>query len=145
MLKDEWGTPLDIFIDLDKEFNFTLDPCGIHNRVLKDGLNTLDTRLGMNGLTHNWKGQSVFVNPPYSGKNIQEWIEKCYAEKDNAHSIVLLIPATKTGTNYFHQYIIPYADIRFVKGRINFVPLAGQNDNSNPLYSIICIFRKVKQ
>lgn len=32
---DEWGTPQDLFDNLDKEFNFTLDPCANKNRPLK--------------------------------------------------------------------------------------------------------------
>jgi len=150
--KDEWGTPKDIFYELDSEFHFTFDPCGCKDRFLKPDMLTLDKDymyydggvLGHygNGLMWSWWGMVAFVNPPYSGNNIEKWIKKCHDEKDRAKVIVLLIPTTKTGTEYFHKYVIPFAEIRFVKGRINFVPLAGQNDNSNPLYSLICIFRR---
>lgn len=138
--KDEWGTPDDLFKDLDDEFNFTLDPCASKKRSLKPGIENIFKE--KDGLLADWSGHSVFVNPPYSGKNIELWIKKSYKQRRNAKDIVLLIPATKTGTKYFHRYIIPYADIRFVKGRVNFIPLAGQNNNSNPLYSLICIFEE---
>jgi site-specific DNA-methyltransferase (adenine-specific) len=139
--KDEWGTPIRLFNELDNEFNFNLDPCSSKNRLLKPNIKCYYKE--DDGLQQNWNGKNVFVNPPYSGNNIKKWIKKCYEEKDRANIIVLLIPATKTGTKYFHRYVIPHAEIRFVAGRINFIPLSGQNDNSNPLYSLLCIFRKV--
>ena len=140
--KDEWGTPQDFFDELDKEFHFDLDPCSSHKRRLKPAGTITCYYKKEDGLEQSWGHRRVFVNPPYSGKNIEKWIKKCYDEKDKANVIVLLIPSTKTGTEYFHEYVILYAEIRFVKGRINFIPLAGQNDNSNPLYSLLCIFRR---
>ena len=37
---DEWGTPKEFFQTLDKEFRFTLDPCGDKIRLLKNGIKT---------------------------------------------------------------------------------------------------------
>lgn len=63
---DEWGTPKEFFQTLDKEFKFTLDPCGDKNRILKSGIKTFD--ITDNGLNQSWQDENVFVNPPYSKK-----------------------------------------------------------------------------
>ena len=95
------------------------------------------------GLTLDWCNERVFVNPPYSGSNIKHWMMKCYEERNNADVIVMLLPTTKTGTKYFKEYVLDInVETRFLTGRINFIPLAGQNDNSNPLYSMLIIWRK---
>lgn len=139
-MKNEWGTPKEIFNILDEEFHFTLDPCANKTRLLKKDVISLD--ILDNGLKYNWHNHRVFVNPPYSDDNIRRWIIKCFEERQSAEVIVLLIPVTKTGTGYFHRFVIHTAEIRFIKGRISFVPLEGQKSSSNPLYSMICIWRK---
>ena len=131
MNKDDWGTPEHIYNELDNEFHFTLDPCPF-------------PKPEWDGLEINWSNERVFVNPPYSGSNIKLWIEKCFNERNNAEVIVMLIPTTKTGTKYFKKYVLDIgAEIRFITGRINFTPLAGQNDNSNPLYSLLIVWKPI--
>ena len=95
-----------------------------------------------NGLLFNWEDFRVFVNPPYSNKNVEAWCKKCYDEKDLAELIVLLIPLSKGSTNYFHKYVYPYAEIRLLKGRLKFIPLNRQKQSSNPMGSMLCIFRR---
>ena len=128
--KDDWGTPEYLYKELDDEFCFTLDPCPF-------------PKPKWDGLEISWMDECVFVNPPYSGSNIEKWMKKCYKERDNAEVIVMLIPTTKTGTRYFKECVLDIgAEMRFITGRINFIPLGGQNDNSNPLYSMLIIWRK---
>ncbi len=128
--KNDWGTPSELYNELDDEFHFTLDPCPF-------------PKPEWDGLQIDWSNENVFVNPPYSGNNIMNWMEKCYKEINKANVIVLLIPTTKTGTKYFKKYVLDIgAEIRFITGRVNFIPLARQNDNSNPLYSMLIIWRK---
>jgi len=145
--KDEWGTPQGLFDELDKEFNFTLDPCGSLKRPLKKDIITNDYSAedGEDGLAMSWEGHNVFVNPPYSGDNIKIWMYKCYQERTKAKVIVLLIPTTKTGTKYFKEYVLNVgAEIRFVTGRVNFVPLEGQKVTQNPLYSMLIVYRNTE-
>jgi len=87
----------------------------------------------------------VFVNPPYS--NIGGFLEKGHEEikNGNAKKLVFLIPV-RTDTKWFHTYIYPnfkrecepYADIRFIKGRIKFTN-GSQATNSAPFPSMIVI------
>lgn len=135
---DEWGTPRDFFNELDKEFDFTLDPCGDKSRRLKEDMITWD--IEDNGLTNDWSGHRVYCNPPYSGANLKKWCEKIYKEKDKVELIVLLCPIRKLCNHYFHDLVLDHANLRIVKGRLNFIPLAEQNQaTSNPSGSALCI------
>ena len=115
---NNWGTPSTIKNRYDGWF----DPCP-YPRPIWDGLQM------------EWKEKN-FVNPPYD--NIGAWAQKSMEEFKKGKTIHLLIPA-RTDTKYFHQFILPYADIEFIKGRLKFVSLDGKSKNmSAPFPSIIC-------
>ena len=140
--KDEWGTPRYLFEELDREFNFTLDPCGWRERRLKPGMITLDVRNGGDGLVCDWTGHRVFVNPPYSEHKITEWVKKAFLYKNSAEVIVMLIPPN-TATKCFHDFIYHIAEIRFLRGRVAFIDRdTGRKENSNTQGSMIVIYRK---
>ena len=69
----EWATPQDFFDRLDQEFHFTLDPCSTDENAKCEKHYTKE----QDGLAQDWKGETVFCNPPY-GKNIWKWCKKCY-------------------------------------------------------------------
>lgn len=129
---DIWLTPLNLFNELNKEFNFDLDAATEPN-------NPLDTPNFFtkqdNSLTKEWNG-NVFLNPPYS--NIDQWVEKAFNEyeRDRDRVIVMLIPS-RTDTKYFHKLIAPYAEVRFIKGRLKF-----SEKGSAPFPSMVVIFGK---
>ena len=50
---------------------------------------------------------------------------------------VMLIPS-RTDTKAFHEWILPYAEIRFIKGRVKF---GGSKDNA-PFASMIVIYKE---
>lgn len=129
---DLWATPQDFFDELDKEFNFTLDPCATSDNAKCSKYFTIIE----DGLKQDWQGHIVFCNPPY-GRAIKNWVRKCYEEslKPNT-TVVMLIPA-RTDTSYFHDYIYHKAkEIRFVRGRLKF----GDAKNSAPFPSMVVIF-----
>lgn len=129
---NEWATPIKFFEELNKEFNFTLDPCANSQNHKCKKFYTIED----NGLIQDWKGEVVFCNPPY-GKELPLWVKKCYEEhKKNNITVVMLIPA-RTDTRYFHDYIYNQSEIRFVKGRLKF------NDckQSAPFPSMVVIYK----
>jgi site-specific DNA-methyltransferase (adenine-specific) len=117
----EWETPDYIFNKLNKEFNFTLDPCATKDNAKCDKYYTMED----DGLTKDWSGEIVFINPPYGMYDcrtslVELWIKKAYEASQDGTIIVCLIPA-RTDTLYWHNYIFPYAaQIRFIKRRIKF-------------------------
>ena len=54
---DEWSTPKDLYEELDKEFNFTLDPCSTNDNCKCLKHFTIED----DGLTKNWGGRESFV------------------------------------------------------------------------------------
>ena len=129
---NEWATPVAFYEELNKEFNFTLDPCATdaNHKCNKYFTKEID------GLAQSWAGEVVFCNPPY-GKELGKWVKKCYEEHiKHGITVVMLIPA-RTDTTYFHSYIYNYAEIRFIKGRLKF------NDGKQgaPFPSMIVIYR----
>lgn len=129
---DQWSTPQDFYDKLNEEFHFTLDPCADEKNHKCDTYFTVE----QNGLLQDWKGYTVFCNPPY-GRSIKDWVKKCSDEsKKNNIIVVMLIPA-RTDTKYQHDYIFPYANaICFIKGRLCF----GEQKNSAPFPSQVVIF-----
>lgn len=133
--KSDWETPQDFFDKLNNEFHFMLDSCAnSENAKCKKYFN-----IEQDGLIQDWNGETVFCNPPY-GRKLKNWVQKSYDEslKPNT-TVVMLIPA-RTDTSYFHDYILPYAEIRFIRGRLKF----GDSQNAAPFPSMIVVFKGSK-
>lgn len=116
---DSYATPDDLYNALDKEFNFNFDPCPLNDDPVIDGLSI------------EW-GSSTFMNPPYSKP--YEWVKKAYQESLKGKTVVGLLRGD-TSTKWFHDYVLPYAELRFIKGRIKF------NGKPAPFPSIIAVWR----
>jgi len=111
----EWETPVDFFIRLDERFKFTLDPCSTPTNAKCPKYYTMT----QDGLSQDWGGQQVFVNPPY-GREMKKWVQKSYEESRKPNTtVVMLIPA-RTDTRYWHDYCMKADLIYFVKGRLHF-------------------------
>ena len=128
---NDWATPHQTFNELDNEFNFTLDPCASHQNAKCEKYFTKED----DGLSQDWSNEIVFMNPPY-GREIGKWVEKAYRESLKGAVVVCLIPA-RTDTKYWHNFIFPYAEIRFIKGRLKF----GGSKNAAPFPSAIVIYK----
>ena len=129
---NEWATPKLFFEYLNNEFNFTLDPCATVENYKCSKYYTIKE----NGLAQEWNNEVVFCNPPY-GRELPQWVKKCYEEhKKNNITVVMLIPA-RTDTSYFHEYIYNKSEIRFIRGRLKF------NDGKQcaPFPSMLVIYR----
>lgn len=124
--KEDWETPKDLFNELNKEFNFTIDVAA-NNENHKCNRYYTEKE---NGLIQDWKNEMVWCNPPY-GRKIGEWVKK-----DSKNKVVMLLPA-RTDTKWFHEYIYNKTEIRFIKGRLKF----GNSVNSAPFPSMIVIFK----
>lgn len=71
----EWATPQAFFDELNKEFNFTLDPCATPQNAKCARFFTKE----IDGLAQSWRGEVVYCNPPY-GRDIGKWVAKAHAE-----------------------------------------------------------------
>ena len=127
----EWATPQAFFEELNREFNFTLDPCATAENAKCERFFTKE----QNGLVQSWEGERVFCNPPY-GREICKWVEKAHKEAQKGSLVVLLIPA-RTDTSYFHDYIYGRYEVRFVRGRLHF----NESALSAPFPSMVVVMR----
>lgn len=133
--KMDWCTPQYFFDELNKEFDFVLDPAATEKTAKCALYYTPET----DGLSQSWNlGGSVFCNPPY-GREIGKWVKKAYEEAQNGTTIVLLIPA-RTDTSYFHNYIYGKAEIRFIRGRLKFTDEYGNEADPAPFPSMLVIY-----
>jgi phage N-6-adenine-methyltransferase len=128
--KTEWETPMDLFGPLDAEFGFTLDVAAdANNTKCKKHFSVTD-----DGLSQEWSGV-CWCNPPY-GRDMYKWVRKAASEADRGVTSVLLIPV-RSNTQWWHDYCIPKAEVRFVKGR----PKFGGATEGLPWPLAIVIFR----
>lgn len=126
-LSPSWATPRELYMALDAEFGFTLDPC-----PLRDSSEAGMPLFGTDGLSIPWDGERVFCNPPY-GPPIPRFLAK-HTEADVA---VYLVPA-RTDTRWFHDYAARADELRFIKGRLRF----GDGRYPAPFPSLLMIFRR---
>lgn len=132
---DQWATPQEFFDELNKEFAFNLDPCAGEDNHKCEEYFTRE----QNGLIQDWGGFRVFCNPPY-GKEISDWVQKCYEEGHKENTLVVMLIPARTDTKYFHDYILHRAEVRFVRGRLKF----GGASTGAPFPSMLVIFRGPK-
>lgn len=130
--REDWETPAHIFDPLHREFRFELDAAASDHNAKTLAYIGED----MDGLVVDWSwAGSVWVNPPY-GREIPKWVRKAWEESRKGATVVMLVPA-RTDTRWFHDYVLPHAEVRFIRGRIRFV---GAPFNA-PFPSAVVIFR----
>lgn len=128
--KDLWSTPQDFYDSLDKKYNFTLDPCATAQNAKCSNFYTEQD----DGLSKDWSGNTVFVNPPYS--NVKAWVNKALIESRKPNTTIVMLVAARTDTKFFHEYCTKANQILFVKGRLKF----GGSKNSAPFPSMVVVF-----
>ena len=134
---NDWETPPKLFNKLDREFNFTLDPCCRAETAKCKKYFTVED----NGLKKSWKSERVFLNPPYSV--IELWMKKVWIEMNtnDCDLVVALLPAW-TDRWWFHEFIYPdKAEYRFLQGRVKFL-INGAVGKGAPFGSMIAIWNK---
>lgn len=129
---NEWATPQATFDELNREFGFTLDAAATPENAKCGRYFTQED----NALLQDWGKEIVFLNPPYSRQLCGPFIRKAYEASLSGATVVLIIPA-RTDTRAWHEFIFPFAEIRFLKGRLYF----GDGLGRAPFPSAVVIFR----
>jgi site-specific DNA-methyltransferase (adenine-specific) len=124
----EWATDDAFFNQVDREFHFTVDVAAAPENAKCARFYTIED----DGLMQDWDGEIVWCNPPY-GERIKDWMYK--AATSNA-TTVLLVPA-RTDVRWFHDIVLPRAEVRFIKGRLRF----GGSKDPAPFPTMLVIFR----
>jgi phage N-6-adenine-methyltransferase len=125
-----WSTPQAFFYALDAEFGFTVDVCALPSNAKCAVFYSPE----QDGLQQVWTG-TCWCNPPY-GTVIAKWVQKAYEASTMGATVVCLVPS-RTDTRWWHTYILPHAEIRYLQGRQRF----SESGNSAPFPSVVVIFR----
>ena len=121
---NEWYTPGE-YIELARKTmgKIDLDPASsdVAQKTIKA---TKYFTIDDNGLNQEWKG-NIWLNPPYSGKEIIEFVDKLIGEYEikNVKQAVVLTN-DNTDTSWFHKLVKISSAICLLNGRIKFY-----NDN----------------
>jgi len=112
-------TPAALFAQLDAEFNFTLDAAAsARNAKCPRYFTKRD-----DALRRRWTGR-VWLNPPY-GAGIGDWMRKARLSAEQGATVVCLVPAL-TDMAWWHEEVLPHAEVRYIRGRLRFVHEDGQ-------------------
>ena len=111
----DWETPWPVFREYAAEFAFELDVCATAENAKCPRYFSPE----QDGLTQNWGDAVCWMNPPY-GREIGQWMEKAYRSALAGATVVALVPS-RTGTRWWHTWVLGKAEIRPRPGRITFV------------------------
>ena len=118
--RKEWEIPQDLFDQWNEEFQFTLDAASLpHNAKCRKFYTPKD-----DGLAQPWAPHTVWCNPPY-GRGVAKWLEKGIEEAKQGATVVFFLPAN-TDPGWFHDLVLPHAEIRFLRGRVKMIPPQGK-------------------
>ena len=119
---DEWYTPRWIF----NAFNCTFDldpfsPSHNHWTPAKEFYTKED-----DGMTKDWEGKFVYVNPPFKGRNGHVPALEKFIENNNGIACV----RAYTSAAWFHEYATKADCLLFPKGKTKFIRPDGTTGNS---------------
>jgi phage N-6-adenine-methyltransferase len=150
-----WMTPPEFMASLAGEFHFVLDIAAsaksaqapvffteADNAFTKDWAKELAKATVQDVANRRSRVPAIFCNPPYSDKRypLADWIFRAWYFRRWATSVWLL-PANKTDQVWHHRLVIPYAEVRDVEGRINFLdPETGKSRGANSQASKLVVF-----
>lgn len=150
-----WRTPPDLFLQLNRVFQLDYDAFADHENALCRTYSTVDGTFrrpiadpsfrydqidSLDGLRQDWDRRRVWMNPPYGRGILAECMAKAASERDSATLIVALIPAN-TDTGWWHEYVKPYAQVHYLRGRVQFIdPETGNPGGSPPGGSAVAVY-----
>lgn len=136
---DEWETPQDLFHELNAQWRFDVDVAATSANTKCSRYFSPTEEFGAwrtDGLAQRWEG-TCWCNPPY-GREIGKWIAKACAEAIGGYATTVMLLPSRTDTRWWHEYVLPFGEIRFLRGRLKF----GNAVNSAPFPSAVVVFRR---
>lgn len=134
--KQDWTTPRWLFALLDAEFNFEIDAAASPENALCARYFTEAD----DALQQPWHGR-FFLNPPY-GRSVGRFVahawDQVYRHGHADRGVILL--ASRTDVQWWHQYAMRGAEIRLIEGRLHF----GDSANAAPFPSAVLVFDRYK-
>lgn len=154
-----WQTPQWFYDRLNRVFQFTMDGAALpenakHNRFCMPPKEWAAiegwTRVGgrpeykhnrMGGLvaycdflSHLWENEVIFLNPPF-GKGIDVFLKHVASCTFYNTTSVVLVP-DDISTNWYHEWVKPYADVKPLEGRLAYEGMPGKSPNFGTLVAV---------
>jgi phage N-6-adenine-methyltransferase len=133
-LRQCWGTPPELFAQLDREYRFTVDACAYDWNAKLPRFWTPE----QDGLAQDWSRHNVFCNPPYTA--IDPWIEIAYRAWRLGGRSCLLLPA-RPDRRWWHSYAMRAAHVDLFRGRVEYVAPPGVKRSTNREPSCVVVFQ----
>lgn len=117
---NEWYTPVE-YIELARKVmgSIDLDPAS-NDEAQKIIKAEKYFTANDDGIKHNWNG-NIWLNPPYSGKEIIEFIDKLIIEFENKNiKQAIVLTNDNTDTSWYHKLVKISSAICLLSGRIKF-------------------------
>lgn len=117
--KQNWETPNELFWRLNHAFHFTIDGAADqYNHKLPRYIDE-----AQDAHTIELRDEVIFCNPPYA--NMAPWVST-FIRWSQDNTVVTLVQ-DKTDTQWFWDMWHEAREVRFLKGRVNFVGTATGN------------------
>lgn len=133
----EWGTPLDFWKAIDREFGFTLDLAASAANHKVDRYFSAENSL----FDHldSIKNEVCWLNPVY-GRKITDFIDAACDLHHRGNTVVLLPPA-RTDTAWWSKLHQHADEIRLIRGRLKFTLPDGTTTDPAPFPSALIVLR----
>jgi phage N-6-adenine-methyltransferase len=152
--KDNWRTPAKLFETYNERYQFTIDGAADPTNHLLPRWWGPGSDIAEDALSVSWKGERVWLNPPYSMAAAfikKAWDETIWDKAANTYDcLVVALVASRTDTKWWHNHVWDLktnnwrVGVRgeFLKGRLKFTDPEDDSDkgNSAPFPSAIIIF-----
>lgn len=113
------------------DFDPFMDPAQVIKTA--DGFNI---RNGQDAYQRPWRGRRIWVQGPYSKKNPHRTAEKVAIEADQSDAEFMNLCPASPGSDYWGQWVWPYADAVAWLGRVPF--MAGREMRDKKTGEIVC-------
>ncbi len=115
---DEFGTPDEIFEELHRRYQFTVDAAASKENAKLPVFITKEE----NALKCGFVGDRVWCNPPYSNGNCKKFALHFFEATANGCQVAVLLVPTKTEQAWFHTLLHSgRVEVHFFRRRINFL------------------------
>lgn len=130
--RDDWETPLELFIPIHDQFRFTLDACASsENTLLYHYYTEAD-----DGFSKPWAPRT-WCNPPFSRK--LDAIRKAAEEAQAGRLSAVLLPCD-TSTVWFRELLLVASEVVLLSGRVQFLLGRQRTKNGNTGGNLLALF-----
>lgn len=112
-ISQEHGTPDEIWIPLNKEFNFKVDLCATSKNALLPRFYSKEDDMFTKNITETSFANIEFVRA-------RKFTKKFYEDSFKFNSTIVMLCTVKSNTNWWRDYVMTAKEVRFINGKVYF-------------------------